>query len=38
MTKALNPDKVIEWLKTNVFDDSAYGKAMIEHFKKDLGL
>ena len=34
----LDPDKVIEWLKTNVYDDSAYGKAMIEHFKKDLGL
>lgn len=34
----LDPDKVVEWLKTNVFDDSAYGKAMIEHFKKDLGL
>lgn len=36
--KALDAAKVIEWLKTNVFDDSAYGKAMIENFKKDFGL
>lgn len=34
-SNTLDPDKVIKWLKTNVFDDSAYGKAMIEHFKKD---
>lgn len=35
--KTLDPDKVIEWLK-NEFDDSTYGKAMIERFKKDFGL
>ena len=35
--KTLDPDKVIEWLK-NEFDDSTYGKAMIEQFKKDCGL
>lgn len=34
-SNTLDAAKVIEWLKTNVFDDSAYGKAMIEQFKKD---
>jgi len=34
----LDADKVIEWLKANVYDDSAYGKEMIEKFKKDFGL
>lgn len=34
----LDTDKVIEWLKTNVFDDSAYGKAMNDKFKKDFEL
>lgn len=38
LKKKLDADKVIEWLKTNVYDDSAYGKAMIEQFKKDFGL
>lgn len=33
--KALNADDVIEWLKSKVYDDSAYGMAMIEQFKKD---
>ena len=37
-SKILDADKVIEWLKANVYDDSAYGKAMIEKFKKDFGL
>lgn len=36
--KKLNPDKVIGWLKTKVYDDSAYGMAMIEQFKKDFQL
>jgi len=36
--KTLNPNKVIEWLKTKVYDDSAYGMAMIEQFKKDFQL
>lgn len=31
-------DKVIAWLKTKVYDDSAYGMAMIEQFKKDFSL
>ena len=34
----LDPDKVIEWLKAKVYDDSTYGKAMIDKFKKDFGL
>lgn len=34
----LDPNKVIEWLKTKVYDDSTYGMAMIEKFKKDFGL
>lgn len=34
----LDPDKVIEWLKTKVYDDSAYGMSMIDKFKKDFGL
>ena len=33
--KTLDADKVIEWLKTKVYDDSTYGRAMIEQFKKD---
>ena len=37
-SKTLDAAKVIKWLKTNVFDDSAYGKAMIDKFKKDFGL
>ena len=36
--RALNPDEVIEWLKSKVYDDSAYGMAMIEQFKKDFQL
>lgn len=30
----LDPDNVIEWLKTKVYDDSTYGKALIDDFKK----
>ena len=36
--KKLDADKVIDWLKTKVYDDSTYGIAMIEKFKKDFGL
>lgn len=34
-SKTLDANKVIEWLKTKVYDDSTYGMAMIEQFKKD---
>lgn len=33
--KQIDPDKVIEWLKSKVYDDSKYGMEMIEQFKKD---
>ena len=36
--KKLDPDKVIEWMKTKVYDDSTYGMAMIEKFKQYFGL
>ena len=36
--KTLDPDKVVEWLKTNVYDDSTFGRAMIHQFKKDFEL
>ena len=36
--RMLDPDKVIEWMKAKVYDDSAYGMAMIDKFKKDFGL
>ena len=36
--KTLDPDKVIEWLKTKVYGDSTYGVKMIEQFKKDFGI
>lgn len=37
-SKKLDPERVIEWLKTKVYDDSTYGMAMIDQFKKDFGL
>lgn len=37
-SKTLNADDVIEWLKTKVYDDSTYGMAMIDKFKKDFEL
>lgn len=37
-SNTLDPDKVIEWLKAKVYDDSTYGMAMIDKFKKDFGL
>lgn len=36
--KTLDADEVIDWLKTKVYDDSTYGMAMIDQFKKDFGL
>ena len=36
--KTLDPDEVIEWLKTKVYGYSTYGVKMIEQFKKDFGL
>lgn len=34
----LDADKVIDWLKTKVYDDSTFGMAMIDQFKEDFGL
>lgn len=36
--RSLETDKVIDWLKTKVYDDSTYGMVMIEKFKQDFGL